>query len=90
MLTRVAQHEYGRRGALVYGFRPGVVDTGMQVSIRASGINLVSQIKREALAPVDLPAAGIAWLFNERPADLAGQEIAIRDVSLRLRMGLSP
>lgn len=90
MLTRVAQNEYGGRGALVYGFRPGVVDTAMQVSIRASGINPVSQIKREALAPVELPAAGIVWLFKERPADLAGQELDIRDLSLRLRMGLPP
>ena len=89
MMTRVAQLEYGQRGALIYGFRPGVVDTGMQVSIRASGINPVSQIKREALAPADQPAAGIAWLFTAKPADLAGLELDIRDAALRARMGLA-
>jgi 3-oxoacyl-[acyl-carrier protein] reductase len=89
MLTRVVQLEYGARGALVYGFRPGVVDTGMQASIRASGLNPVSQLQRSALAPVEAPAAGVAWLLAHRPADLAGQELDIRDSALRARMGLA-
>jgi NAD(P)-dependent dehydrogenase (short-subunit alcohol dehydrogenase family) len=33
-------------GVRVFGLAPGVVDTDMQVTIRASGINRVSQIPR--------------------------------------------
>ncbi|MCR8726184.1 SDR family oxidoreductase [Frigidibacter sp. ROC022] len=86
MLTRSVHHEYGAEGVRCYGFRPGVVDTGMQVSIRASGINPVSQLPRESLAPPEVPAAGIAWLIAEAPEDLSGQEVDIRDETFLARM----
>lgn len=86
MLTQSIAEEYGSRGILAYGFRPGVVDTEMQGTIRASGINRISKLKREDLIQPAIPARGVAWLLRTAPADLSGQEIDIRDESFRSRM----
>ncbi len=90
MLTRSIHLEYGEQGIRVFGFAPGVVDTDMQVAIRASGINPVSQIPREALAPVDHPARAIAWLCTPEADTLAGAELDIRAPDLRAAVGLPP
>ena len=88
MLTRSIHLEMAESGIRVYGFRPGVVDTEMQVAIRASGINEVSRLPRDALANPEVPAAAIAWLAAEAPSDLAGQELDIRDPDLARRIDL--
>lgn len=72
----------------VYGASPGTVDTEMQVQIRASGVNPVSQIPRENLAPPSLPATGVAWLMAERPADLKGQDVNVREAAFLKRAGI--
>ncbi len=90
MLTRSVHLEYGNQGIRVFGFAPGVVDTDMQGSIRASGINPVSQLPRASLAPPDQPAAAIAWLCTPAADPLAGQELDIRDAALRAAIGLPP
>ena len=82
MLTRSLALEEGKR-LRVFGFRPGVVDTGMQVKIRASGLNPVSQLKREDLAPPEQPAQAMVYLSTPSADDLAGgEEIDIRDPRL--------
>ena len=88
MMTRATALEAAEKGVRVYGFAPGVVDTDMQVTIRASGINDVSKIPRENLASAEQPAKAIAWLCSEAARDLAGQELSIRDEQLRKRVGL--
>ncbi len=88
MMTRATALEAGEKGVRVFGFAPGVVDTEMQVTIRASGINAVSQIPRENLASAEEPAKALAWLCSEAANDLAGQELSIRDEELRKRVGL--
>jgi NAD(P)-dependent dehydrogenase (short-subunit alcohol dehydrogenase family) len=90
MLTQSLHLEYGARGLRAYGFRPGVVDTEMQVLIRASGLNPISQLPRESLAPPSLPAQAIVWLCANDAPDLAGQEVDIRDPAFRARLGLPP
>ncbi|MCR6670745.1 SDR family oxidoreductase [Devosia ginsengisoli] len=87
MLTQSIHHEYGAQNILAFGFRPGVVDTGMQSKIRDSGLNPVSQLPRETLLKPEVPAKAVAWLFDSAPADLAGQELDVRDAALKLRMG---
>src|SRR5450631_470342 len=62
MLTRALILEYGDKGLKVHGFSPGTVRTHMQVAIRASGINPVSQLDPDSLLPPALPAQVIAWL----------------------------
>ncbi|TSD88821.1 SDR family oxidoreductase [Mycobacterium sp. KBS0706] len=88
MLTRSLHLEYGGQGIRAFGFRPGTVDTGMQGEIRASGINPVSKMPREAHAPPEHPARVIAWLCGPEAQDLVGQELSIRDPELRHRTGL--
>ncbi|OUM98862.1 MAG: hypothetical protein BAA04_10815 [Firmicutes bacterium ZCTH02-B6] len=89
MLTQAIHLEAGAHGVRVYGFQPGVVDTDMQVKIRASGINEVSRLPRESLADPAQPAQVIAWLCSQQARDLAGQELTIRDPGLRARAGLA-
>ncbi len=88
MMTRATAHEAGEKGVRVYGFAPGVVDTDMQVTIRASGINRVSQLPRENLSNAVEPAKALAFLCSEEAADLAGQELDVRNPELRERVGL--
>lgn len=88
MLTRSIHEEYAPQGIRVFGFAPGVVDTDMQGSIRASGINPVSKIPRENLAPADEPARAIAWLCTAAADALAGQEVDVRNPDLRKSVGL--
>lgn len=88
MLTRSIALEEGEAGIRAFGFRPGVVDTEMQVSIRASGINRVSRLRREDLAPPEEPARFMVWLASGAGDDLSGEEIDVRDPELRQRAGL--
>lgn len=88
MLTQCLHHEYGSLGIRSFGLAPGVVDTGMQGLIRASGINPVSQLPRESLAPPEQPAKAITWLCTTAADPWIGQEITIRDPKFRQAVGL--
>jgi NAD(P)-dependent dehydrogenase (short-subunit alcohol dehydrogenase family) len=90
MLTRSVHLEFGERGVRVFGLSPGVVDTGMQGEIRASGINPVSQLPRASLAPGDHPAQVIVWLCSAGADGLAGQEVDVRTPAIRAASGLPP
>jgi NAD(P)-dependent dehydrogenase (short-subunit alcohol dehydrogenase family) len=90
MLTQSLHLEYAALGLRAYGFRPGVVDTEMQVLIRASGINPVSQLPRTSLQPASVPGQAIAWLCGLEAADLVGQEVDMRDAAFRARVGAPP
>jgi 3-oxoacyl-[acyl-carrier protein] reductase len=88
MFTKAIALEAEGRGVMVYGFAPGLVDTDMQVQIRSSGINQVSQLPKEKLSSPKDAAIAMTWLCANSPQDLSGQEIDIRDASLRQRIGL--
>lgn len=89
MLTKATALEYADQGLRVIGFGPGTVDTEMQVRIRASGINPVSQMTREDHASAEVPAQVIAYLCSSAAADLSGHELSIRDPLLQQRAGLN-
>jgi 3-oxoacyl-[acyl-carrier protein] reductase len=86
MLTRAIALETAGKGIRVFGFQPGTTDTDMQVLIRASGVNPVSQIPREKLTPVALPARSIVYLCTSAADDLNGQEFSLNDASFRARL----
>jgi len=88
MLTRAVALEAGAQGVRVFGFQPGTTDTDMQVLIRASGVNAVSQIPRGDLTPVAHPAAAIVYLCTSAADDLNGQEFSLRDEAFRGRLAL--
>ena len=89
MLTRAIMLEKARTGIRVFGFQPGTTDTDMQVMIRASGINIISQIPRANLTPVAHPAKAIVYLCTPDADDLAGAEFSLRDEAFRKRIGLA-
>jgi 3-oxoacyl-[acyl-carrier protein] reductase len=88
MLTRAIALETAGKGIRVFGFQPGTTDTDMQVLIRASGVNPVSQIPRANLTPVAHPAAAIVYLCTAAADDLNGQDFSLRDDPFRARLGL--
>lgn len=88
MLTRAIALEHADQGIRVFGFQPGTTDTEMQVIIRASGVNPVSQIPREKLTPVAHPAAAIVYLCTEAAGDLVGQEFSLGNEAFRGRLNL--
>ena len=88
MLTRSLDLEYRDRGVAAFGLQPGVVDTDMQVRIRASGMNEISRLARSDLAPPERAADLIAWLCDTRPAQHRGSDLSIRDAALMAEAGL--
>ncbi|MCF6305850.1 MAG: SDR family oxidoreductase [Rhodobacteraceae bacterium] len=87
MLTKMAHLENGDIVDVV-GLSPGTVMTDMQVRIKASGINPVSEMDPSVHIPPEWPARAIAWLAGGAAHEFAGQEIALRDEEIRRRVGL--
>jgi len=86
MLTRSIALETGGR-LRIFGFSPGTIDTDMQVKIRASGMNQISQIPRANLSPVEHAVRGLVYLCDNGD-DLIGQDVSMRDEAFRQRIGL--
>ena len=86
MLTRSLALE--TTGVRIFGFSPGTIDTDMQVKIRASGLNQVSQIPRANLSPVEHAVSGLLYLCNGASDDLVGQDVSMRDDAFRKRIDL--
>ncbi|MBV8870088.1 MAG: hypothetical protein JOY65_11820 [Acetobacteraceae bacterium] len=61
----------------------------MQVTIRASGVNPISQIPRAQLTPVEEPARAIVYLCTPAADDLNGKEFSLRDEAFRNRLETS-
>jgi NAD(P)-dependent dehydrogenase (short-subunit alcohol dehydrogenase family) len=89
MLTRAVELEYAEQGVRIFGFSPGTIDTEMQVKIRASGINQISQIPRENLSSVADAARGLVQLCNAENDDLIGQDVSMTDANFRSRLNLT-
>jgi len=87
-LTRCAHKEYGDKGIRVVGLSPGTVDTEMQVVIRASGINPVSQMDPSVHKSPQVVARALAWLCTDDAADLAGVDFSMKDLKSLQRAGL--
>jgi len=87
-LTRCADKEYRDKGIRVVGLSPGTVATDMQVVIRASGINPVSQLEPSVHISPDWPARAIAWLCSEEAVDISGVDFSLKDDEGLRRVGL--
>jgi len=88
MMTRAIALETQGKGIRIFGFSPGTIDTEMQVKIRASGMNMISQIPRGNLAPVEHAVRGLLYLCDPAADDLIGQDASTRDEAFRKRAGL--
>jgi len=87
MLTECAHLEYGDR-LRILGLSPGTVATHMQEEIRASGVNAYSQLDPSAHISPAWVAQALVWLAGPEGAAFNGQEVSLRDETIRRRIGL--
>lgn len=88
MLTRAAHLEEGAHGLRIMGLSPGTVATDMQVKIKASGVNPVSQLDFAVHIPADWPAKCLLWMCGPAGDDWVGKEVSLRDEAVRRAVGL--
>ena len=88
MLTECVHKENGADGIRAIGLSPGTVATQMQVEIKASGINPISQLDWDVHIPADWPARTLLWMCGSDADQYCGQELSLRDEGLRKRVGL--
>lgn len=90
MLTRSVHLEEAANGIRAIGLSPGTVRTEMQVKIKASGINPVSQLDPDVHVPPEWPARALLWLAGPGGDGWLGQEVRLRDEGFRRALGLIP
>ena len=88
MLTRVADLEERAQGLRVLGLSPGTVATDMQVTIKASGVNPVSQLDFAVHIPADWPAKALVWMCSPAADGWLGRDVSLRDEAVRKAVGL--
>ncbi len=88
MLTRCADKEMRDAGIRAIGLSPGTVATDMQVQIKASGVNPVSQLDPSVHIPAEWPARTLLWMCSADADEFIGTEISLRDEDIRARAGL--
>ncbi len=88
MLTNAVHLENAAKGIRIFGFSPGTIDTEMQATIRASGLNAISKIPRSELLPVADAVRGVLYLCGGTGDDLTGKDVSMRDEVFRTRIGL--
>lgn len=89
-LTRMTHKEYGDQGIRMLGLSPGTVATEMQVLIKASGLNPVSQLDPDTHIPPEWVARAIAWLFGPDADPYLGTDFSIKTNEGRAAIGLPP
>lgn len=89
-LTRCADVEYRDRGIRVMGLSPGTVATDMQVAIKASGINPVSQLDPSVHIPPVWVAQAIAFLCGPGGDAYLGTDFSLKTDEGRAAVGLPP
>jgi NAD(P)-dependent dehydrogenase (short-subunit alcohol dehydrogenase family) len=88
MLTRVGHLEEGVHGIRVLGLSPGTVATDMQLKIRASGINPVSQLSPSAHIDAEWPAKTLVWMCSPAADPWLGRDVSLREDIVQRAVGL--
>ncbi|QUJ76460.1 SDR family oxidoreductase [Sulfitobacter albidus] len=88
MFNRALHNEEAANGIRAIGLSPGTVATQMQRTIKASGINPVSQLDWETHIPADWPAKCLLWMCSAEADRFCGDEISLRDEDIRRAVGL--
>ncbi len=90
MLTRVAHLEEAAHGLRILGLSPGTVATDMQVVIKASGVNPVSQLGPSAHIPPEWAAKALVWMCGPQADPWLGRDVSLRDMDVRAKVGVGP
>ena len=78
-LTMCADKEYGDEGINAIGLSPGTVATDMQVSIKKSGINPVSQLDPNIHISPDIVARAATWLCTTAAKSFSGTDFSLKN-----------
>jgi NAD(P)-dependent dehydrogenase (short-subunit alcohol dehydrogenase family) len=98
-MTTVLGYELAGTGVRANAIRPGVVDTEMQVEIRAApeerfGSANLDRFRgykeRGVLRPPEEPARLILWLLSPEADGINGEVLSIDDAEVSARIGLAP
>lgn len=87
-LTKCADKEFREHGIRVLGLSPGTVATEMQVQIKASGINPVSQLDPSVHIPADWVAKGLSYLTTPASDAYLGTDFSLKTNEGRAAIGL--
>lgn len=85
MMTKALHKEGAGKGIRAIGLSPGTVATQMQREIKASGINAVAQLEWSDHIPAEWPARALLWMCSEDADEFLGEEISLRDETIRDR-----
>lgn len=88
-LTRCGNLEFGAKGIRVVGLSPGTVATQMQVDIKASDINPVSQLDPSIHIPPEWVGEAICWLCTDAGDAYRGMDCSLRDEDVRRAIGVA-
>ncbi len=88
MFNRALHLEEAANGIRAIGLSPGTVATEMQRTIKASGINPVSQLDWDVHIPADWPARCLLWMCSPEADTYCGEEISLREENIRRAVGL--
>jgi NAD(P)-dependent dehydrogenase (short-subunit alcohol dehydrogenase family) len=87
-MTRCAHKEWAHQGIRVVGLTPGTVATDMQVAIRDSKINPVSELDWDKHISPQWVARAIVWLTQDEADSYAGTDFSIKTDEGRRAVGL--
>jgi len=87
-LTRSGHEEYGAQGITCLGLSPGTVATEMQVLIKASGVNPVSQLEVADHIPATDVAQAVAYLCGPAGTKYLGEDFHLKSPESRAAIGL--
>lgn len=87
-LTKCGHKEHAEHGITVVGLSPGTVATEMQIQIKQSGINPVSQLDPSVHIPAEWVAQAIAYLSGPEGAAYAGGDFSMKTNKSRTALGL--
>ncbi|MGI9363957.1 MAG: SDR family oxidoreductase [Rhizobiaceae bacterium] len=87
-LTKCVHKEEAENGIRMIGLSPGTVATDMQVQIKSSGINPVSQLDPSVHIPAEWVAKAIVWLTTAEADAYRGEDFSLKTDEGRAQVGL--
>jgi 3-oxoacyl-[acyl-carrier protein] reductase len=87
-LTKCVHKEHGGQGIRCIGLSPGTVATQMQVQIKASGVNPVSQLDPSVHVSPQWVGRAISWLTTPEADSYCGTDFSLKTDGGRAAIGL--
>ena len=85
MINQQTHLEGEKYGISSIGISPGMVDTEMQVKIRASGVTQISRVKKEDLINTKQPGLFALWCTSTEANQFSGEMISENDPEVKAK-----